>query len=238
MAAAVFVALLLGFAGSLHCIGMCGPIALALPIGRYSGSKKVAAILLYNIGRITTYSLLGLLFGMIGQGFSCMGLQQVLSIILGSAIIAMVIAPQSLTASIEQKISSILVLNKVKRSIQILFGKGGMSSLFFIGMLNGLLPCGFVYVAIPMAMATGVSWQGAIFMGLFGVGTLPAMLMVSFSHSFFSVPFRGKVKKALPVFMGILGILLIVRGLNLGIAYLSPECDINGHVMHSCCKKH
>ena len=234
----LLVALVLGFAGSFHCIGMCGPIALALPVGRYSWAGKVGGILLYNFGRITTYSLLGLVFGMIGRGFSMMGLQQVLSVTLGVLIIAAVVFPTGFMARVEQRISEIPLLGSVKSSIQSLFRRPGFSSFYLIGVLNGLLPCGFVYMALPMAMAVGTAGQGALFMAAFGAGTIPAMMVVSFSHSLFSTAFRSRVRQVMPVFMLVLGALLIVRGLNLGIPYLSPEANSQGQVLHSCCRRH
>ncbi len=234
----LLVALVLGFAGSFHCIGMCGPIALALPVGRYSWAGKVGGILLYNLGRMTTYSLLGLIFGMIGRGFSMMGLQQVLSIVLGVLIIAAVVFPTGFMAKMEQSVSNIPVLGSVKKGIQALFRRPGFSSFYLIGVLNGLLPCGFVYMALPMAMAVGTAGEGALFMAAFGAGTIPAMMVVSFSHSLFSTAFRSRVRQAMPVFMFVLGTLLIVRGLNLGIPYLSPEATSQGKVLHSCCQRH
>lgn len=234
----LLVALVLGFAGSFHCIGMCGPIALALPVGRYSWAGKVAGILLYNLGRMTTYSLLGLVFGLIGRGFSMMGLQQVLSVMLGVLIIAAVVLPTGFMARVERSASDIPLLGSVKSSIQSLFRRPGFSSFYLIGVLNGLLPCGFVYMALPMAMAVGTAGQGALFMAAFGAGTIPAMMVVSFSHSLFSTAFRSRVRQVMPVFMFVLGALLIVRGLNLGIPYLSPEANGQGQVLHSCCRRH
>lgn len=234
----LLVALVLGFAGSFHCIGMCGPIALALPVGRYSWSGKVGGILLYNAGRMTTYSILGLVFGLIGRGFSLMGLQQVLSIVLGIVIIAAVVFPTGLMTKMEQRVSDIPLLGSVKSSIRSLFRRPGFSSFYLIGVLNGLLPCGFVYMALPMAMAVGAAGEGAAFMAAFGAGTVPAMMLVSFSHSIFSSTFRSRVRQVLPVFMLVLGSLLIIRGLNLGIPYLSPEANSQGKVLHSCCQRH
>jgi len=233
----LIIPLALGFLGSFHCIGMCGPIALALPLGRRGPAGKVAGVLLYNAGRIMTYSILGLISGLIGKGFSLMGLQQVLSVLIGIVIIATVVLSKTWTSSIEQKMSALPVLKEIKTAIQQLFRRASLPSFFLIGGLNGLLPCGFVYIALPMAMATGTSWQGALFMALFGLSTVPAMMIVSFSHRLFSLSFRNNVKRALPVFMFLLGVLLVVRGLNLGLPYISPQCDANGHVLHSCCQK-
>ncbi|MGZ4043606.1 MAG: sulfite exporter TauE/SafE family protein, partial [Bacteroidia bacterium] len=90
----IVAAISLGLLGSFHCIGMCGPIALALPVHQATVFRKVVAILLYNSGRIITYSLLGLLFGIIGQGFAVFGLQQVLSVSLGTLILLSIILPK------------------------------------------------------------------------------------------------------------------------------------------------
>src|ERR1700752_1363380 len=90
----LLAALSLGFFGSFHCIGMCGPIALAIPVYNQNKFHKTASIIFYNAGRIFTYSLLGVLFGLIGQGFALAGLQQLLSVTLGLIILTGVLLPQ------------------------------------------------------------------------------------------------------------------------------------------------
>ena len=234
----ILVPLVLGFLGNFHCVGMCGPIALALPIGRWSTRNKIIGILLYNFGRVLTYSLLGLLFGAIGRGFSIAGLQQTISIVLGAGIIAIVVLPASAANRLDVFTEHIPYIPMVKKNITALFKQKTLVSLGMIGMLNGLLPCGFVYMALAGAIATGTSLHGAAFMMLFGLGTIPAMFIVAFSSHVLSVNLRSRIRKVIPVFMFMIGAVLIVRGLNLGLPYMSPKIDGNGQMTHACCQRH
>ena len=233
----LFAALALGFLGSFHCIGMCGPIALALPIGQRSTLGKAAGILTYNIGRIITYSLMGLLFGLIGRGFSMVGLQQILSVALGAFIIIMVLLPGRITSRLDAATNRIPYISFAKQKISSLFRQKTFSSLFTIGILNGLLPCGFVYMGLAGAIASGTAIDGALFMMAFGLGTLPAMFIVAFSSRFISLGLRSKMRKAVPVFMLLVGTTLVLRGMNLGVPYLSPKFDDKGHIKRSCCQR-
>ena len=234
----LLAALALGFLGSFHCIGMCGPIALALPIGQRSPSGKAAAILTYNIGRIITYSMMGLLFGLIGRGFSIVGLQQILSVALGASIIILVLLPGSITSRLDAMTNRIPYISFAKQKISSLFRQKTFSSLFTIGILNGLLPCGFVYMGLAGAIATGAAFGGSLFMIAFGLGTLPAMFMIAFGSSFFSLGLRSKMRRAVPVFMLLVGTTLMLRGMNLGVPYLSPKFDSKGNIKRSCCQRH
>lgn len=230
-------AITLGLMGSFHCIGMCGPIALSIPVHKLSGKNKTIGILIYNSGRIFTYTLLGILFGLLGEGFALFGYQQSLSITLGLLIIVTVIFGKKYkpTNRLSQLIFS--YTNKLKLVFKSLFNKENRSSLFFIGFLNGLLPCGLIYIAIAGAIATCNYIDGMFFMFLFGLGTLPAMISISLISNKISISNRNKIRKVIPVFVASMGILLILRGLNLGIPYLSPSADSSGTIEHTCCNK-
>lgn len=232
----IIAALTLGLLGSFHCIGMCGPIAFALPVGHFSGSGKIAAILLYNIGRVITYASLGLLFGLIGQGFAMAGFQQIMSVVIGSVLLIVVLFPYSLSHKMGVSKWSGWV-NKVKLNLGLLFKQRSLSSLFSIGLLNGLLPCGLVYMAIAGSIAVADTIKGSIFMALFGLGTIPAMFTVTMVKDFISLSVRNKIQKAVPVFVGVMAILLILRGLNLGIPYVSPKVQQAECTTMSCCAK-
>lgn len=217
----IFSGFVIGLLGSLHCVGMCGPIALALPIVGNSKIQLITSRLLYNLGRILTYAFFGLIFGLIGDRIQLFGLQQIVSIILGSLIILRLIIPQKysfIKITIIQK-----AVGRLKQEFSKTFGKNSMKSLFIIGLLNGFLPCGFVYVGLAGAIATGDALQGAGFMALFGLGTLPVMFAASLFSSVLSIKARLNFRKAIPVFSFIIGILFIMRGLNLGIPYVSPK---------------
>lgn len=219
----VLSGLALGFFGSLHCIGMCGPIALALPSQSKSKFGFYSGRILYNLGRIITYSIMGLIIGLIGQKINLAGYQQIVSIVLGIVILTTVLLPVSIR-NYFIKLRPIQVVTKIlQSSIGMLFRKGSNSSLFAIGVLNGFLPCGFVYVALAGAVALGNVEKSILFMALFGLGTTPAMFSASVVTNLFGQNVRRKVYKAVPVFASVLAIIFILRGLNLGIPYLSPK---------------
>lgn len=218
----IIAAITLGFFGSLHCIGMCGPIALALPVHQFSPLKKHAGILLYNIGRVFTYTAMGLLFGLLGQTFLLGGLQQALSITLGILLLLGLISTYTQWFKTPQLLFIYQAVYSLKMQLGNLFNKQGLPFLFLIGLLNGLLPCGLVYLGITGALATGSFDKGALFMFYFGVGTIPMMFVVAYLGQFVSMNFRNVIKRAMPFVIATMAVLLILRGSNLGIPYVSP----------------
>jgi uncharacterized protein len=232
-----WAAITLGFLGSFHCVGMCGPIALALPVNSNSIFSKIMSAIFYNLGRIVTYSLFGTLFGIIGQGIVIAGFQQILSIVLGILILLFIFLPATFFTrfKITTPLYSFVLL--LKQKFATLLKKGSYSSLFLIGVLNGLLPCGLVYLGIAGAIATGNGLQGAFFMGMFGLGTLPAMFALIIARNSISIKFRTKINKAMPPFVVAVALLMILRGMNLGIPYISPQMAADKPVCHKCCHK-
>jgi len=230
----IVTGLSIGFLGSFHCIGMCGPIALALPVRSYEGVQKYTGIGLYNIGRAVTYSALGVAFGFIGQQFRIWGLQQFISITAGILILLFILTRFSFTS----KIAWMAKLNFwVQQSLgKLLNTPKKMSSLFSIGLLNGLLPCGLVYVAIAAAMATMDIGHGALLMFSFGIGTIPVMMGLTVFGHLISTVARQRINKAVPYFVGVMAVMLILRGMNLGIPYLSPALEKDSTEV-SCCHK-
>lgn len=232
----IIAAISLGLLGSFHCIGMCGPIALALPVHQYHPIKKYLGILLYNLGRVITYAILGLSFGLLGQSFFLGGFQQTISISIGILLLLSVILSNSKWYSSPNLNFIYTIIHSVKNQLGNLFNKKGLHFLFLIGLLNGLLPCGLVYIGIAGAIATGNYIKGAEFMFYFGLGTMPVMYAVAFLGQFITVKFRNHIRQAMPYVVSVMAIMLIVRGLNLGIPYLSPEFEKEKHTV-SCCEK-
>ncbi len=218
----LWMAFLLGFAGSAHCAGMCGPLALALPHwGRGQGSFY-AGRLLYNCGRIVTYSAMGALFGLLGRGFALAGFQRWVSLGLGVVIlIGLIFSPR-----FANKVLVTRAVTRLKSILGGLFQRRGASAMFGIGLLNGLLPCGLVYVACAGATTTGNFLTGVEYMLAFGLGTLPMMLLISIVGTKLRFALRFKLQRLIPVSLAIVGALLILRGLALGIPYLSPDIDM------------
>jgi len=230
----------IGLIGSLHCIGMCGPIVVALPLKNHSLISKIIGALLYNSGRVITYSLLGILFGLLGRGIHLAGLQQWISILLGSTMIVSVLFPfffreKMTVGTLFSGLAAQLIVRLKK-----LFTDRSYVSLLMIGLLNGLLPCGLVYVAIAGAINAGNVGSGGLFMMLFGIGTIPLLLVATLASDAIGQRVRMKMQKIVPYFVFLLGVLFILRGMSLGIPYISPTSEkLEPKVViekGSCCK--
>jgi len=215
-------ALTLGLLGSFHCVGMCGPIALAIPLKTDSWFLRILGGIIYNLGRAVTYAIMGAFFGLLGQGLVMSGFQQWVSIIMGAIMILSVLAPSLYKNRFNSEKSVFGFVGKVKVSLRKLFTHSSHTSLFLIGLLNGLLPCGLVYFAIAGAIATGTSLSGSLFMFVFGLGTLPMLLAVSLIGNLITLELRKKMTRVIPYAIVFIGVLFILRGLSLGIPYLSP----------------
>lgn len=215
-------AFVLGIMGSFHCAGMCGPIAIALPLHGNSAGGKVFGGTLYNLGRTITYGIMGALFGLLGQGMALIGFQQSVSVIMGSLMIISVLFPALFRNQYSLNKSWLSVVGKLKSTIGQMFSIRSYQSLFFIGMLNGLLPCGLVYMAIAGAIGTGSASLGTLYMFVFGLGTIPMLLGISLAGNLVSLAVRNRINKLIPVMVILVGIFFILRGLSLGIPYLSP----------------
>ncbi len=218
-------ALILGLLGSLHCIGMCGPIAFLLPLDRSNKLKKVFQLFSYHFGRLTTYAFLGLVFGLLGRSLYLFGLQQRVSIVVGVIMIVSVLLPKQFSTS-KWFGPMYHVVAKVKSLIGFNLKNKTAGSFFIIGLLNGLLPCGLVYMAVFGAIGTGQIFQGSLYMFAFGLGTVPLMTSVIYLGNYLSQPIKQKILKLIPVFVIIVGILFILRGLGLGIPYISPSENV------------
>ncbi len=232
--------LTIGLIGSMHCIGMCGPIVVALPLKKHHLQAKIAGAILYNSGRIITYSSLGVLFGLMGRGIHLAGFQQGTSILLGAAMIISVLFPfvfwEKITiGNLFSRFSARLIATLMK-----LFADRSYFSLLMIGLLNGLLPCGLVYVAVAGAINSGHVLTGAMFMMFFGIGTVPVMLTAALAKDAIGQRIRLKMQKIVPYFVFMLGVLFILRGMSLGIPYISPTSEKLAPQIKvekgSCCK--
>jgi len=219
----LYSAFILGLISSFHCIGMCGPIAMMLPVDHQNEAKKVTQILTYHLGRLTAYATIGLIFGLLGRGFFLAGLQQNMSILIGVAMIIVVLIPEKVFSRYNFSKPVYKVISKIKSSLGNQFKNRSYKSLFTIGLLNGFLPCGMVYVALFGAIAMQSAGLGILYMLLFGLGTMPLMTIIVYIHSLIQLPFRNKIQKAIPYVAVTIGVLFILRGLGLGIPYVSPS---------------
>ncbi|MDY7396669.1 sulfite exporter TauE/SafE family protein [Aureibaculum sp. 2210JD6-5] len=219
----LYTAFILGLLGSFHCIGMCGPIAFALPVDRKSKPKMAFQTLLYHFGRLLTYSFIGLIFGLVGRGLYLAGFQQRLSILIGVLMIVMVLIPVHIFNRYNFSKPIYKGISYVKSKLGYYLKKRTNSTFFSIGFFNGFLPCGLVYMALVGSIAASGALEGAIYMFLFGLGTVPMMSAAVLGGNFLKGALRTKIQKVIPVFVVIIGLLFILRGLGLGIPYVSPS---------------
>lgn len=215
-------AFVLGLLGSFHCVGMCGPIAFMLPVDRTNVYRKALQIAMYHLGRLLAYSIIGLVFGLIGKSFSLFGFQQQLSVAIGVLMILFVIIPQHKLNQYNASKPIYKLISKVKTALGTALKKKTADTFLTIGFLNGFLPCGLVYMAVFAAIASGNPLNGGLYMAVFGLGTIPLMTTVIYLSNFLKNNARQKIQKMIPVFVIIIGLLFIIRGLGLGIPYISP----------------
>ena len=227
-------AIIFGLLGSFHCVGMCGPIAFMLPIDRKNKTKGFLQILSYHFGRLFSYSLIGLLFGFLGKSFYLFGFQQQLSIIVGISMILIVVFPKYFSKVNFSKGISKLIF-KVKNALGKELKKKRNDTFFTIGFLNGFLPCGLVYMAVFGALATTNAFSGSLYMLLFGLGTIPLMTSVVYLGNFTKGNLRKNIQKAIPIVVVFIGVLFVLRGLGLGIPYISPKPTLDLVTANSLC---
>jgi sulfite exporter TauE/SafE len=213
----------LGAVSSLHCVGMCGPLALALPVHHLSKAQQLFSLLLYQLGRIITYSALGLIVGLAGRQIYIAGFQQWFSIIMGIVVLVLVILYWVYKNPLQPSILKKLFIGVQSFMMKAFRSQKSSGSFLLFGMANGLLPCAMVYMAIAGALTTTQVSYSVLFMAMFGAGTLPAMMIIGYFGRMISLPVRNMFRQSIPVFMCIVGIVLILRGMNLGIPFISPE---------------
>jgi sulfite exporter TauE/SafE len=223
----LWTAFLLGLVGSLHCAGMCGPIALIVPAGNGSTAGLFASRAAYNFGRITTYCILGAIFGLLGKSFELVGFQRWVSLVAGVLILIALFVSSRFRLTVQISKSIALVKNVLGQLLK----RRGTGSIYLLGAVNGFLPCGLVYAACAAAAAGASAVAGVEYMLSFGLGTVPMMLAVGMAGKKIQLVLRFRFERLIPLCLVFVAVLLIVRGLALGIPYLSP--DATG----SCCAR-
>ncbi|GGD47307.1 sulfite exporter TauE/SafE family protein [Muriicola marianensis] len=219
----IYTAFLLGLLGSLHCVGMCGPIAFMLPLDRGSKPRMFGQLFLYHAGRIFSYSLMGLIFGYFGKGLYLFGIQQNLSIAIGILILLVLVIPKKFVRRFEISRPVYRWVGKLKSGLGDALKKRTADTFLTIGVLNGFLPCGLVYMAVFASIAMSSPVLGASYMALFGLGTIPLMSSAAYIGGILQPAVRARIRRLIPIFVAVLGLLFILRGMGLGIPYVSPK---------------
>jgi sulfite exporter TauE/SafE len=225
-------AFLLGLGGSLHCIGMCGPLVMSMPFEHVRYRRF--SLLLFLAAKALGYGLIGLLFGSFGQLISIFNWQQILSIVAGILLLLITMLPYA-----KQLLTNNFGFHFIQQTLEKFKRKQSLLFFFLLGLANSLLPCGILYTALAGATVTLSATQGFLFMLMFGIGTMPVMIALIVFKAKLSVSFRSRLKNTSYYFSMVMAVLLIIRGMNLGIPYLSPEVKISQHkpAEIKCCAK-
>ncbi|GGM83319.1 membrane protein [Dyadobacter beijingensis] len=217
-----YLAISMGLISSFHCVGMCGPIALALPVHRATRARQIAGVLIYNGGRALTYAMFGILIGTLGASLAWLGLLKYASVGVGLAMLAYVLWPASLDRRLHMPVFWQKTIGRIKQQMTFYLKKTNLSGMLVLGMLNGAVPCGMVYMALLSSGATGSAWGGGAFMALFGLGTMPAMLALGIARQQLTPALRTRIRKLTPVLVAIAGIWLVARGITTSYPTPSP----------------
>jgi len=231
-------ALTIGIMGSLHCVGMCGPIALAVPLKSNSTGYSYLGSFNYLFGKAITYSLLGLFSGAFAKMIELTGFQRYISVFTGILVLIIFFFQKISTYNLGIEKLNLIWVTLLKAQFNRFIKEKNLISAFFIGLINGLLPCGLVCIALAAAAGAGGWWQSMGYMFIFGIGTMPLLFVLMIFKGRLSISLRGFFQKAIPTFTIALAVLLIVRGLNLGIPYFSPKIITAKHKKTiECCLK-
>jgi sulfite exporter TauE/SafE len=212
----VYGALLLsGFLGSLgHCLGMCGPLMVMVGLQfRARGPVTLPRHLLYHVARIAVYVLLGAVVGgigsLLGLGSRLNSLAGVASVLLGLGVVLLGVGYLGWLPLGRIEGAGTWLNQAMGRALE----RGGLWGVILLGALNGLLPCGLTYSALLVAATTGGPLSGALAMGLFGIGTAPALLVVGLGVGELSVRARQAMVRVAGVLIVVVGLQLVLRGL-------------------------
>src|SRR5690554_6373217 len=194
----LLTALVFGLLGSFHCVGMCGPIAFMLPVDRTNQVKKISQISLYHLGRVFSYSILGLLFGLVEKSLNLFGFQQQLSIGIGILMLLVVFIPQKTFTQYDFSKPVYKIISKVKSALGKELKKKTPQTFFTRGSLNGFLPCGLAYLPLFGAIAAGNAWQASSYMAVFGLRTIPLMTSSLDLAYLLNAHLRQRIRRAIP----------------------------------------
>lgn len=231
----VISAFLIGIGGSLHCVGMCGPLMFANLLGKSSNGFSVSGWLIYQLARIGTYAIWGALFGWIGSSIKLFGIQQNISLATGIFILLALLLLK-LFPGIEKSLPKLRFIGVIRSFFSSTIHSKTPSAKIMGGMLNGILPCGLVYVAWAGATASQDPIRGSLFMIFFGIGTLPLLSTVLLFGKNISLNTRIILNRWYPLIIGCMALMLIIRGMNMG-NLLSPALIKGNEAVVHCAKK-
>lgn len=231
MISLLITSFVLGLAVSLHCAGMCGPLVCAK--FAIKPQARVRSFTLMQLGRLTTYGLLGCLAASMGEIMSLGSQQARISIVVGVLILIFYFLPRKMKRALQQRLPKNSLARKLRRAVGVLMKSEGVFANYGLGLLNGLLPCGVVYAALAASAGAGTTSLGGLMMIAFGLGNIPVLIL---SVSAGMIVKANMVRKfSIPLAVFCTAGLLILRGMDLGIPYVSPTIETQTGAVADCC---
>lgn len=212
-----------GLISSLHCVGMCGPLTLLLPLDKKNEVKFIVQFILYILGKSSTYALFGILFGVIGRGFFLAGLQQNIAIVSGLMLMILAFIPEKRWIKFNFLTPLFKYTNKIKSEFHFILKSKSNFKFYILGFFNGFLPCGLVYLSLFSALRFTTIGEVTLYMFVFGLGTLPLLFLFNRSSNFIKNKWNVTFQKIIPFFIFFIGLMMVLRGLSLNIPYVSPN---------------
>ncbi len=209
-------AFVMGLLASGHCLGMCGPLVLALPHGNGSLGLAILYRLVYNLGRITTYAALGLIAGFAGKALVLQIAQAQLARLAGALLIT--VAVLQILPRFQIRLFS-QWYGAFTRYLSPKIQHMGSGRFLLLGMLNGFLPCGMVAAALVVSVAAATPVEALGYMAIYGAGTLPMMLAASLMGLYLAARTRKILTLLGPAYGLALGLLLFLRP-----GLVAPHC--------------
>ncbi len=212
--------------GSWHCFAMCGPIAMMIPGSK--GKNKIFSSLLYNSGKILAYVIIGALFGIFTVFVESFKVQAIISISVGTLIAFLAIAPSFINMAERKGYKVFDSFLKLKSKLAAALNKNRLEFGFYIGFLNGFIPCGMVYIAAMGAMVQPTYSHSLLYMLFFGLGTMPMMSTIIIASSLIKKKMGTNLKKVQFAGLLLVGLILVWQG----IQQYSTEIDAgaNDHI--------
>lgn len=227
----VFLAIGMGLLGSIHCMGMCGPLVLG--IFKDSLSSKPYNYILYHLGKLMAYGTIGFGFGLLGKSLHLFISQQQLSILTGALLLIYYIITKVSGSNEKMSQLTTIIYNRIKT----ITNQMPLPKFYLLGFLNGFLPCGLVYLAATSSIATGHVLKSILWMVGFGIGTIPSLTFILWLSRMFQSKFNPILSQIYQQLTLVLAVLLILRGLNLGIPYISPKYNPQEEKVSKCCHR-
>lgn len=230
----IYASFIIGLLGSWHCIGMCGPIALMIPGSK--GKNRLLSISLYHGGKLLTYMLIGSFFGLVPALTNSFFVQAIITIFVGIVMLLIAGMPLILNSIEKFGFTKFQKFFKLKTKLAKLIKTDKIEFSFYIGVLNGFIPCGLVYFAALGAISQPTFVSSILFMLFFGLGTIPLMFLFLLLPGILKPSTRNYLNKFRQVGFAAVAVIMLWKGFS--NIHTSIQPPLEGEAFQICTTLH